>query len=170
MEKHGVQLVLSGHEHAFERTHSLQADAVVQSGTGTAYVIQRQGGADLEAVGALPQTAVSMQVHNYSRVDVNGGQLYPERHGRERQHVRSNCPESPAHCPSRRHRLQRQLFRGLVSCRFSRASIWRSKRPPPRVPSMPTALNGVSVRKCLASWRNCFTFHRRRSTVSRPTA
>jgi hypothetical protein len=75
VEKHGVQLVLSGHEHAFERTYPLLSDAPVASGTGTTYIISGGGGADLETVGTLPQTALSMQVHNYSRVDVNGGQL-----------------------------------------------------------------------------------------------
>lgn len=66
VEKHAVQLVLSGHEHAFERTHPQ---------LHTTYVITGGGGAGLHNVSVQPQTAIAMQNYNYARVDVKGAQL-----------------------------------------------------------------------------------------------
>ncbi len=75
VEKHGVQLVLSGHEHGYERSWPLVADQKVTSGASTTYVISGGGGQIMETIGSLPQCAVSMQAFHYCRVDVAGNQL-----------------------------------------------------------------------------------------------
>jgi len=76
VERHGVQLVLSGHEHGYERSHPLAGNAPVDgSGPSTLYVISGGGGGALESVGALPQCAVSVEAFNYLRVDVDGDSL-----------------------------------------------------------------------------------------------
>ena len=71
----GVQLVLNGHEHGYEKSFPLIADGVVESGTGTQYIITGGGGADLHEVGTLPQTALALQTHNYLRIDVEATTL-----------------------------------------------------------------------------------------------
>lgn len=71
LERHGVQLVLSGHEHGYERTFPLVANQPVAAGApSTMYVITGGGGAAMETVGSLPQCALSVQAYNYLRVDV----------------------------------------------------------------------------------------------------
>lgn len=75
VERHGVQLVLSGHEHAYERTFPLVGGQPVDSGQSTTYVIAGGGGQFMEQVGSLPQTAFSVAAFNYLRVDVDGPRL-----------------------------------------------------------------------------------------------
>ncbi len=76
VESHGVQLVLSGHEHGYERSFPLVANQPVSAGVpSTTYVISGRGGAAMETVGSLPQTALSIQAYNYLRVDVSGAAL-----------------------------------------------------------------------------------------------
>jgi len=76
VEKHGVPLLFSGHEHGYERSLPLAGGQPVNaSQLSTTYVITGGGGGDLETVGSLPQTAVSVQAYNYLRVDVSGQTL-----------------------------------------------------------------------------------------------
>lgn len=75
VESHGVQLVLSGHEHGYERSWPLVGGQVVDSGQSTTYVITGGGGQFMEQVGSLPQTAISVAAFHYLRVDVNATQL-----------------------------------------------------------------------------------------------
>jgi uncharacterized protein (TIGR03437 family) len=76
VEKHGVPLVLSGHEHGYERTFPLVGGQPVNaSQPSTTYVITGGGGAAMENVGTLPQTALSLQAFNYLRVDVSATKL-----------------------------------------------------------------------------------------------
>lgn len=76
VERHGVQVVLAGHEHGYERSFPLvggqKADASTPS---TTYLITGGGGAFLENVGSLPQCVLSVSAHNYLRVDVTGTAL-----------------------------------------------------------------------------------------------
>lgn len=74
-ERHGVQLVLGGHEHGYERTSPLSADAQVPSGFGTVYVITGGGGADLHDVNSGGLTDIAIETYHYLRVDVDGGTL-----------------------------------------------------------------------------------------------
>ena len=76
VERHGVQLLLAGHEHGYERSFPLRggqkADASLPS---TTYLITGGGGAFLENVGSLPQCVLSVSAHNYLRVDIAGTAL-----------------------------------------------------------------------------------------------
>ena len=75
VERHGVQLVLSGHEHGYERSWPLAGGQPVSSGPSTTYIISGGGGQYMEQVGSLPQTAFSVAAFNYLRVDVDNTQL-----------------------------------------------------------------------------------------------
>ncbi len=76
VEQHGVQLVLSGHEHAYERSFPLADDQPVNAGLpSTTYVITGGGGYALETVGSLPQCALAVSAYHYLRVDVTGSTL-----------------------------------------------------------------------------------------------
>jgi len=76
VERHGVQLVLSGHEHGYERSYPLAGDQPVGAALpSTTYVISGGGGMTLEKVGSLPQCALSVAAFNYVRVDVAGPEL-----------------------------------------------------------------------------------------------
>jgi uncharacterized protein (TIGR03437 family) len=72
LERNGVQLVLAGHEHGYERSLPLAADQAVPAGLGTTYVITGGGGADLHAVNAGGQTAIALSAYNYLRVSIDG--------------------------------------------------------------------------------------------------
>ncbi len=72
LEKHGVQLVLSGHEHSYQRSYPVRNGERVTSGPSTTYVITAGGGAALQGIGFRPQTAVSLAAHHYLRVDIDG--------------------------------------------------------------------------------------------------
>jgi hypothetical protein len=75
VENRGVQLVLSGHEHGYERSWPLLGGQQVYSGPSTTYVISGGGGGAMETVGSLPQCALSIQAFHYLRVDMNDTQL-----------------------------------------------------------------------------------------------
>lgn len=74
-DKYGVQLVLAGHEHGYERTVAVTDEMPAPAGFGTTYVITGGGGANLHDVGTIEQTAISLQTYNYVRIDVNGSTL-----------------------------------------------------------------------------------------------
>ena len=75
-ESHGVQLMLAGHEHAYERTYPLAANELAgPSCPSTLYVVTGGGGGNLENVGDSPQCALSVEAFNYLRVDVEGRAL-----------------------------------------------------------------------------------------------
>ncbi len=75
VENRGVQLVLAGHEHGYERSWPLLGGQQVYSGPSTTYVISGGGGGAMETVGSLPQCALSIQAFHYLRVDMNDTQL-----------------------------------------------------------------------------------------------
>ena len=73
VERHGVQLVLAGHEHGYERTHALVGGEPAAPGSrSTTYVVSGGGGGALESVGSTPQCALSVEAFHYLRVDVKG--------------------------------------------------------------------------------------------------
>jgi uncharacterized protein (TIGR03437 family) len=74
-ERYGVQLVLAGHEHGYERTMPLSADGQMPPGLGTIYVITGGGGANLHDVNCGGATEVALEMFHYLRVDVDGGKL-----------------------------------------------------------------------------------------------
>jgi hypothetical protein len=74
-ERNGVQLVLSGHEHSYQRSVPLSNGRPAPRGLGTTYIISAGGGQALQNIGQLPTTAAAMAVHNYLRVDLDGSRL-----------------------------------------------------------------------------------------------
>ncbi len=66
-EQYGVQLVLSGHEHDYERTLPTRAAA---AGTAVTYIVTGGGGAPLYPSGTAGWTAYSASRHHYVRATV----------------------------------------------------------------------------------------------------
>jgi hypothetical protein len=66
LEKHGVDLVLSGHDHDYER---------IEPQNGVNYVVTGGGGRGTRAVSSSDFTAFSEQVLNFVYVEIEGDQL-----------------------------------------------------------------------------------------------
>jgi len=75
LERHGVQLVLTSHEHSYQRSHPLRAGKPVEAGRGTVYVTSGGGGAMLYPVHPMEQVAVGLSVHHYLRLSVNAWRI-----------------------------------------------------------------------------------------------
>ena len=75
VERHGVQLVLNGHEHSYQRTYPLTGRQIVTKGNGTVYVTSGGGGYGLYAAHAHALVALCHSVHHYLRVDVSNSRL-----------------------------------------------------------------------------------------------
>jgi acid phosphatase type 7 len=76
VESYGVQLVLAGHEHGYERTYPLAGGQIAAPGSpSTTYIVTGGGGGALESVGTSPLTALSVQAFHYLRVNVDGPSL-----------------------------------------------------------------------------------------------
>lgn len=75
-EKHGVDIVWSGHIHSYERTHPMIGGKPVTEG-GVVYMITGGGGGNLERPGPwrLPQAAKLHSGHHYCLVTVHGRTL-----------------------------------------------------------------------------------------------
>ncbi len=67
-ERHGVQLVLSAHEHDYERTRPIREGA---SGSEVTYLVSGGGGAPLYPAGTAAWTAYSASRHHYLRGSVD---------------------------------------------------------------------------------------------------
>jgi hypothetical protein len=79
-EGHGVQLVISAHDHAFERSVPWRQTSTA-GGSAVTYVVSGGGGARLYAVGQSPWTARSVSAHHYVRADVGDCELTLEAVG-----------------------------------------------------------------------------------------
>jgi uncharacterized protein (TIGR03437 family) len=75
LERHGVQLVLSGHEHSYQRSKPLREGTPVDAGSGTVYMITGGGGGVLHHIGASPTRAVAKSAHHYLRAQVQGSRM-----------------------------------------------------------------------------------------------
>ena len=75
VERHGVQLVLNGHEHSYQRTYPLTGKQAVPKGKGTVYVTSGGGGYGLYAAHSNPLVAVRHSVHHYLSVEVSNSRL-----------------------------------------------------------------------------------------------
>ena len=76
LERHGVQLVLSGHEHNYQRSKPMRASVPVPVGTGgTVYMVSGGGGGDLHPV--VPESFLDWEasVWHYLRVSVDGQKI-----------------------------------------------------------------------------------------------
>jgi hypothetical protein len=67
-ERHGVQLVISAHEHMYERTKPWR---VGSAGTPVTYVVSGGGGGPLHPAGTAAWTAFSASRHHYIRGEVS---------------------------------------------------------------------------------------------------
>ena len=66
-EQYGVQLVVSGHEHDYERTRPMRTSS---TGTAVTYIVTGGGGAPLYPAATGTWTAYSASRHHYLRADV----------------------------------------------------------------------------------------------------
>jgi uncharacterized protein (TIGR03437 family) len=76
LERHGVQLVLAGHEHNYQRSKSMRGGVPVPPGTaGTIYMVSGGGGGVLHPV--VPESFLDQEasVWHYLRVNVDGPKL-----------------------------------------------------------------------------------------------
>jgi glucose/arabinose dehydrogenase len=69
-ERHGVQLVISGHDHVYER--SIPWREFVPNGGFVTYLVTGGGGAPTYGSGSGPWTAASVAAHHYVRVTTDG--------------------------------------------------------------------------------------------------
>jgi len=75
LERYGVQLTFSGHEHTYQRSKPLRNGQPVEPGAGLVSIITGGGGAELHPVGQAPQLAFGESVHHYLRVRVEGWRI-----------------------------------------------------------------------------------------------
>jgi uncharacterized protein (TIGR03437 family) len=75
VEKYGVQLVLSGHEHSYQRTLALKNGKPASDSRGTVYVVTGGGGGVLHRINPTSIHAVMRSAHHYLRAEVRGGTL-----------------------------------------------------------------------------------------------
>ncbi len=73
MDRRGVELVLCGHNHMYERTRPLRGGGIVPDGQGTVYITTGAGGANLaEARLPMPETIAAWndRQHSFTVADV----------------------------------------------------------------------------------------------------
>ncbi|HLH30494.1 MAG TPA: metallophosphoesterase [Terriglobia bacterium] len=76
LEKYGVQVVLSGHEHSYQRSQPIRNSTFVTPHTGTNYLTCGGGGAFLYPVlDGYPYVAFGQSAYHYVRAQVQGTQL-----------------------------------------------------------------------------------------------
>jgi hypothetical protein len=76
LEKYGVQVALSGHEHSFQRSQPMRKSNFVSTNAGTNYISSGGGGALLYPVyDAFPIVAFGRSAYHYLRVEVTGTQF-----------------------------------------------------------------------------------------------
>ena len=73
-ERHGVQLVIAGHDHAYERSTPWRSGSA--STRPVTYIVTGGGGARLYSAGQAAWTVKSASVHHYVRANVTDCQLY----------------------------------------------------------------------------------------------
>jgi predicted phosphodiesterase len=74
-DAHGVDLVLAGHDHDYERTLPMVNGQVVAPGSGTVYVTTGGGGDSIRGVGTSAFTAYSESAFHFTRLTEGGGWL-----------------------------------------------------------------------------------------------
>ena len=75
-ERHGVQLVLAGHEHSYQRSWWIKnGDHSTRPENGVLYVTTGGGGGGLYEAPARPFLAMTASVHHYVRVEVRAERL-----------------------------------------------------------------------------------------------
>jgi uncharacterized protein (TIGR03437 family) len=75
VERRGVQLVLTGHEHSYMRSRPMHQDAPVSAGPATLYITTGGGGGTPHQAFDREFLAREGTVYHYLRVDVDGSQM-----------------------------------------------------------------------------------------------
>ena len=75
LETYGVQVVLSGHEHSYQRSHPMRKGNIVAPNAGINYFVAGGGGALLYPVYRRPEVAFGESEHHYLRVEVRGSRM-----------------------------------------------------------------------------------------------
>ena len=75
LERYGVALVLSGHEHSYQRSYPIRDGQIVRDGDGIVYLTSGGGGANLYPVYSSPYVSVGKSAHHYLSVEVDGARL-----------------------------------------------------------------------------------------------
>jgi uncharacterized protein (TIGR03437 family) len=95
LERHGVQLVITGHEHNYMRMKPMHASVPVTSGPSTQFVSSGGGGGGLHPVIPQPWLEYGASAYNYLTVDVDATQLTVRAvglDGKEFDHVVLSLP------------------------------------------------------------------------------
>jgi 3',5'-cyclic AMP phosphodiesterase CpdA len=71
-DRHGVDLVLTGHDHYYHRTHRI-GRAAEASSAGVYHITSAGGGASLYPVEVKPYTAAAESVHHFLMLELDGG-------------------------------------------------------------------------------------------------
>jgi len=81
-ERYGVDLVLNGHDHHYERTYPMRAEAIVDTNptdyrnpTGVIYVVTGGGAGPRETSTSCDFTAVGIAATHFTQVDIDGPRL-----------------------------------------------------------------------------------------------
>jgi len=75
LEAYGVQVVLTGHEHSYQRSRPTRKSAFLTSDIGINYLSSGGGGAFLYPVYDFPIVAFGKSDHHYLRAEVRGSQI-----------------------------------------------------------------------------------------------
>jgi uncharacterized protein (TIGR03437 family) len=75
LERHGVQLVLTGHEHSYQRSKPLRAGQVVKSGPGTVYITTGGGGGVPHPTAPREDLDFAETIYHYLRVTADSSQI-----------------------------------------------------------------------------------------------
>src|SRR5207237_8437515 len=75
MEAYGAQIVLTGHEHSYQRSRPMRKSAFVPADIGTNYISSGGGGAFLYQVFDYPVVAFGKSDYHYLRAEVRGTQI-----------------------------------------------------------------------------------------------
>ena len=75
LEAYGVQVVLTGHEHSYQRSRPTRKSVFLTSDIGTNYISSGGGGAFLYPVYDFPVVAFGKSDYHYLRAEVRGSQI-----------------------------------------------------------------------------------------------
>lgn len=78
LERRRAELVLNGHNHAYERTHPLRGGAIVAANEGTVYITTGAGGGELYEPAAKPEPELAKShygKHSFTVVDVDATRM-----------------------------------------------------------------------------------------------
>ncbi|MBI2818318.1 MAG: metallophosphoesterase [Acidobacteria bacterium] len=75
LERYHVSLVLSGHEHSYQRSYALAGQEIVPDGEGTVYVTSGGGGARLYRCDSSRYGNIRSSEHHYLKVEVDEARL-----------------------------------------------------------------------------------------------